>query len=267
MAPPNPFPAGAGRVTEVRAARPASLVHPDWSGRWRWLVQGTTVRVDGAKTFDLGLFSSGSPEAEVRENWEALTRETGADVVVHSRQVHGCDVHAVPEAPESPEAPALLAPADGHVSDRPGVVLAVTAADCVPVFLVDPERRVVGAVHAGWRGAAAGVLERALSELTERFGSSPADVRVHFGPAICGSCYEVGPEVFEALGLRAPTGPTPIDLRAALSARAVRAGIRPTSITVSTHCTRCTGSELFSHRGGDAGRHVGFIGLLRTPRS
>lgn len=84
---------------------------------------------------------------------------------------------------------------------------------------------------------------------------------MHLGPAICGSCYEVGPEVFGALGLPTPDGPTPLDLRAALAERAAAEGVPSTSITVSGHCTRCTDSGLFSHRGGDAGRQVGYLGL------
>jgi copper oxidase (laccase) domain-containing protein len=139
------------------------------------------------------------------------------------------------------------------------VLLAVTIADCVPVFVVDAGARAVCLLHAGWRGTAAGVLERGLERMTAR--GMGADVHVHLGPAICGSCYEVGPEVFAALGEPVPSRPTPIDLRGVLARRAVAAGVDPSRVTVSAHCTRCTGSELFSHRGGDRGRQVGYLGI------
>jgi copper oxidase (laccase) domain-containing protein len=91
----------------------------------------------------------------------------------------------------------------------------------------------------------------------ERWGR----LRMHLGPAICGACYEVGPEVFEAVGLAAPLGPTPIDLRGVLAGRALRLGVSPALLTISEHCTRCTNSGLFSHRGGDRGRQVGYLGI------
>ena len=137
----------------------------------------------------------------------------------------------------------------------------MTTADCVPVFLLDARARAVGAVHAGWRGVAAGILERVVDVMAAAYGTSVTDLQLHLGPAICGSCYEVGPEVFEALGEPAPDAPTPIDVRAALARRAVGLGVAPEDVTVSSHCTRCTGSDLYSHRGGDAQRQVGFIGI------
>jgi hypothetical protein len=89
----------------------------------------------------------------------------------------------------------------------------------------------------------------------------PGDLLVHFGPSICGACYEVGPEVFSALGLDAPPGPAPLDLRGALAARAVAAGVRATNVSVSGLCTRCSRDGLFSHRGGDRARQVAYLGI------
>ena len=212
--------------------------------------------------FDLGLFSSGSEQAAVRRNWTALRRWTGSDRVVHAQQVHGCDVRAHNEnSGDQRTDPELCEPCDGHATNRAGVLLAVTTADCVPVFIVDPPRRAVSTIHAGWRGAALGVLERGLDVMVETFDTQLIDLHVHFGPAICGSCYEVGVEVFEALNQPVPAGPAPIDLRAVLVERAVAASVDRSQVTVSGHCTRCTGSGLFSHRGGNAERQVGYLGI------
>jgi YfiH family protein len=152
---------------------------------------------------------------------------------------------------------------DGHLTERRGVLLTVSVADCVPVSVVDPDGRRIALLHAGWRGAAAGILERGVSALVQ-LGSDPAELVLHLGPSICGSCYEVGPEVFEALGAPAPAAPTPIDLRAALVERALAAGVPAGRVTVSAHCTRCEtrGGEAFhSHRGGDPERQVAFLGM------
>jgi copper oxidase (laccase) domain-containing protein len=138
----------------------------------------------------------------------------------------------------------------------------VTVADCVPASLVDPERRAVALLHAGWRGVAAGILQRGLAVLGERWGSRPADLWLHLGPAICGACYEVGPEVFEALGLEVPAAPQPLDLRKLLAHGAAFAGVCEERISVSVHCTRCGGPELWSHRAGDRQRQAGFLAIL-----
>jgi polyphenol oxidase len=257
------LPEGVTRIRETAAPRLPALVHPGWAEAFPWLVQGTTTRGSRDAPFDLGLFSGGLSESDVRRNWSRLRVWAEARCIVHARQVHGSDVRA--HAPDQSDrhstgAPTLVDECDGHVTAEAGTLLAITTADCVPVFAVDPDRRIVGAVHAGWRGAAAGVLERGLEAMSD-LGARPADLHVHFGPAICASCYEVGAEVFEALGRRPPERPAPIDLRGILADRAVAAGVRPERVTLSTHCTRCTGSRLFSHRGGDAHRQVGYIGI------
>ena len=93
----------------------------------------------------------------------------------------------------------LIEGVDGHATDAPGVLLTVTIADCVPVYLADPVGRRVALLHAGWRGLAAGILEAGVGLLSSR-GSSAADILMHCGVSICGNCYEVGSEVFAALG-------------------------------------------------------------------
>jgi len=251
---PTPF----GTVAEVPVEDPPALVHPAWRTAFPWLIQGTSRRGDPDHPFDLGLFSDASPAGAVLERWEQLRRSSDAARVVHAHQVHGTAVryHTGGDAGLH-----LAEACDGHATSDPGILLAVTTADCVPVFVVDPVRRAVALLHAGWRGAAGGILEEGFAVMAARAGSRAADVHVHFGPAICGSCYEVGPEVFQALGLPVPDGPTPVDLRRALAFRAAAAGAHAERITVSCHCTLCGGSGLFSHRGGDRGRQVGFLGI------
>lgn len=282
----------ARSVTEVPAVGFPALMHPEWRDRYPWLVQGMTTRGSEGQPFDLGLFSGGSSPESVAANWRSLIRAAGCGFVVHAKQVHGSDIttHASPprdsraatssdrdtsghdasdlDAPDlevsGPDAfgppPMLTGPCDGHVTPHPDLLLSVATADCVPVFAVEAGIRHVGVFHAGWRGVVDGVVEAGLGAMVSLGGARP-DVHIHLGPAICGDCYEVGPEVFEALEEPVPDRPTPIDLRAVIAARIRRAGVPLDQITVSSHCTRCTGSGLFSHRGGDRGRQVGFIGV------
>ena len=264
---PDPAPAHAGApdrtpVDEVAQAGdggPPRVRHPGWREAFPWLVQGTTLRaasVNGSPEWDLGLFGQ-APSGQVLDRWRELGRVSGLPHLVHGRQVHGRTVRVhdhlggggLQIGPE----------VDGWVTRTPGALLTVATADCVPVFLVAPRRRAVGLLHAGWRGVVEGILEGGVETLAHRMGSPARELRLHLGPAICGSCYEVGPEVHGALGLEVPEGPRPVDLRAVLAERAVAAGVRPGHVTVSRRCTRCD-PLLFSHRGGDRGRQISFIG-------
>ena len=232
------------------------MVHPEWRERWPWLVQGLTIPGPD-RNRDFGLFGPGVAGGVV-ERWEELLATSGMIGVAHARQVHGREVRTHPTAGPGLH---LGAPADAHVTRAPGLLLAVTVADCVPAFLVAGAARVVAMVHAGWRGAATGILERAVAVMGERFGVPPEGLALHLGPSICGTCYEVGPEVHEALGEPVPDGPTPVDLPANLARRARSLGVPETGITRSTWCTLCGPGDLFSHRGGDAGRQIGFLGI------
>jgi hypothetical protein len=178
------------------------------------------------------------------------------------RQVHGAHVVEGGGSGERPEADAAIAP-------RPGVVVGVVTADCAPILLLAAERRVAAAVHAGWRGAASGVLEQTLEQLQRKFDVEPAAVEAVVGPTIGGCCYEVGPEVRAAFARRVGNKTAEawarrgardmLDLRVAIAALGRRAGIA--SVTILGPCTRCSPSYCSYRRdGADAGRQASFIG-------
>lgn len=148
--------------------------------------------------------------------------------------------------------------ADAHVALAPGTALAVTIADCVPVFLAHPGGA-VGIVHSGWRGTLGNIASRAVSRLVEA-GVPARELHAHCGPSICGSCYEVSPDVYGQLTGRAVPKPTPVDLRALIADDLRAAGVH--DITISPWCTRCHNTRFFSHRCGDAGRQVGVLARL-----
>jgi YfiH family protein len=196
-----------------------------------------------------------------------LASATGMHSFAVARQVHG--THIVEAATSSGGESGVVGEADGFVTAAKGVLLAVTAADCVPVFIVDLEGRCIALLHAGWRGAAGGILEVGLSMLKARFGVEPANVSMYLGPSICGSCYEVGVEVLRAFRPDA-AGPAQLDLRTELAQKAVRAGVSAQRVVRSQWCTRCGPVHLHSHRalGVKAGRMAAFLGLVpETPRA
>lgn len=246
------LPAGVRRLRERTAGLAVPLLAlEEWTDRFPWLVHGTTGSgADGA--FDLGLFGD-TPAGTCMARWRALREATGMPRAVHGLQVHGRRVlvHACEEGDFS-----LTEGVDGHVTERPGTLLTVAVADCVPISLVDRRRRRIALLHGGWRGTAAGMVAAGLEALR----GDAADLVAHLGPAICGECYEVGPEVHEGLGLPVPDRNTPVDVRAVQAHQLVEAGVPAEQVSVSEHCTRC-GSGFFSHRGGSAGRQVGVLGI------
>ncbi len=224
------------------------------------MVAGVTGRGDLPEgDFDLGLWT-GQPVGDVSGRWRRFLRaEPGFTGAVLGHQVHDREVvgHRGP-----PSGWCQLAGVDGHVTDTPGLLLLVTVADCVPIYLVDPHNRAVGLLHAGWRGAARGILEAGIEALGSAHGSSVENLVMHCGIAISGPCYEVGNEVMESLGLAPePSGRQRLDLRRELARRAAGLGIR--RITVSDHCTAMEHQEFFSHRrsGGTDGRQVAYLGI------
>ncbi len=201
----------------------------------------------------------GDDPARVTANRAGVAASAGiaGDRVVWMHQVHGTVVRRVDGATDHPVG------ADGIVTAAKGLALAVLVADCVPVLLADPVTGVIGAAHAGRRGAAAGIGVRVVHEMTA-LGAGVGSIEVLLGPAICGPCYEVPAglqaEVEAELPGSASTtlAATPaLDLRAGLARQFRGLGVR--SVTVDPRCTR-TDPDLFSHRAGTpTGRFAGLI--------
>lgn len=228
-------------------------------------------------SLNLGLGSPDRREA-VLENRRRLAEalDIPADRFVRPYQVHGTDCLVVgrEEVAAGLPGPADVANrVDCLLTAEPAVYLFMTFADCVPVLLFDPVRRVVGLVHAGWRGTLAGAPRRALALMGERFGSKPQEVLVGVGPSI-GPCHcEVGPEVVEAarqafpgsgdlLSLR-EDGKAHLDLWRANAYQLEAAGVPAANVEVAGLCTVCHNDLLYSYRAGKGktGFHGAVIGL------
>jgi len=182
-------------------------------------------------------------------------------------QVHGTDV-VVAEEPRQPENPYVQA--DAILTDRPDVTLLMRFADCVPILLYDPVRRVAGIAHAGWMGTVKGTVRSAVEVMRSRFHCSPADILAAIGPSIGPDHYEIGPDV--AAQVRKVFGPaaaellierdgrTHFDLWGANRMHLEGAGVR--QVELAGICTACHTDRWFSHR-AEKGR-TGRFGALIT---
>ena len=214
-------------------------------------------------TREAGSFSliSDEPVRDVTQRWNSLLEDLSGDALALAsiRQVHGTRVLVH----DGGWAGWLRGPeADGHIATSRGVGLAVSIADCVPVFLAH-ESGVTGLLHSGWRGTAGRIVQDAIGLMT-RQGIAAGEIMVHLGPAICGRCYEVDADVRAQLTGRPATRAGNVDLRSLIAEHASELGVQ--RISVSPECTKCDNGLFFSHRAGDAGRQVSVIvaSLLTT---
>ena len=209
----------------------------------------TTTRAVGS----FGIHTE-EPVREVMGRWAELQRELRpcGPRLATARQVHGA---ALLVHHPSWEGWLRGDDADGHVAVDRGTAVAVTVADCVPVFLAHP-CGAIALLHSGWRGTAARIVERGVEALVQR-GFPASELRLHAGPAICGKCYEVSADVYRQLTGQDPGRPTTVDLRLLIADHARTAGVR--RVTISDLCTRCNIDRFYSHRAGDAGRQLGVM--------
>ena len=288
-----------------------------------WLVHGFSTRVGGfSRAYgkgDLNLgFTKDDSRTAVERNREVFLRQllsisTRPDLfdspfgsrragfrgrlILHSlitlRQIHSDLIHCVDSVPKGPLT------GDGLITARPGLLLAIQTADCLPVILADTKRRAVGVFHAGWRGTLKRIVEKGVGEMFRCFGTQARDVKAVIGPGVGGCCYQVGEEVrtqFESqfeyaaklfrevkesdpvrekypllfLTARAPGhGELPpkifLDLVEANRQQLLAAGVPKKNIEASPLCTNCHPEMLFSYRAekGKTGRLMGVAGIRK----
>jgi len=291
-------------------------------GRYSWLVHAFSTRLGGVSRgpcagLNLG-FTQGEPRARVRENRKLFFQKLGVQhfALASLRQVHSASVYQVLRATSGeleyrlggnrlPEQPGVAQPAgDALLTDQTGILLSVRTADCLPVLLVDPKRRAVAAVHAGWRGALARLVEKAVGEMRRVYGSEPQSLLAVLGPSIRACCYEVGEEVDEAfegsfphtdkffrkvskfpvshsqrrplpfLNMQPPghdstcAPPIHLDLVAVAQDQLLAAGLAPRHVAAVDFCTACRSDLFYSYRqqGSRTGRMLAVIGIRPKAR-
>ena len=210
------------------------------------------------ESLNLGILT-GDDRAHVGENRRRLAERLGLgpERVAMGWQVHGAELQewSGPPASRFSDPDADLLKVDGHITDEPDLALLVLVADCLPVALSGGGR--VAMLHCGWRGLAAGIVQRAVAE----FQSPPAAA---IGPGIGACCYEVGAEVLEAFeDLDGVADGHMLDLRAVAERKLEAGGVD--SVEHLDLCTSCRPDLFFSHRrdGPETGRQAGVV--VRSP--
>jgi purine-nucleoside/S-methyl-5'-thioadenosine phosphorylase / adenosine deaminase len=245
---------------------------------WRgipWLLHGFTTRQTGD-------FGNGTPDDECLHRLGADGLKLRTVRQIHSNEVCLLDEEGPQDGSSRPEADALISGLAGHV-------LGVRTADCLPLLLVDRDRRAVAAVHAGWRGTQQRVAAHAVEKMRECFGSDPGALEAAIGPGINVCCFEVGKEVAgqfhpslvvspphraktgrdiaagspaEPLAEPRPEGRPHVDLVEANREQLLEQGIPARSIWSAGRCTCCNADEYFSYRRAqDTARMLAFAGV------
>ena len=240
---------------------------------------GFSTRIGGVsenefESLNLGM-NRGDDEARVKENWRRFLKAAAIDEdkFVCGRQVHGNYVHiASDKDARAAYGAGEIIEADGYVTNVSGLPIVIFNADCIPVILEDANAQVVGAVHSGWRSTAADIAGSALNAMQE-LGAHIEDIHVAIGPGIDKCCFEVGPEVIEAmekllftehkLWNQKPDGKYMLDLRGVVRQRFIQLGIEDKNIELVGGCTMCNPDRYFSHRysGGRRGSMAAVVKL------
>jgi hypothetical protein len=285
----------------VRRAQGVQILRCGALEKISWLVHGFTLRPGGASVLaGKRVFNLGRTEWDTHENVQANRKKllaalgAGKMQLVSQRQFHSAMARVFDAPPAEP------LQGDAAITRTPGLLLAVLTADCVPILLVDSKRRVVAAVHAGWRGTLKRVAEKTLGKMRMSFGTHPRDILAVLGPGIGRCCYEVGAEVAQAFhsqfafakewfegpfdrlvsddtpnplqwlnmhppGHQPPPPSVRFDLAVANRWQLENAGVPAANVFSSALCTSCRKDILFSHRAefGKTGRMMGVIGICR----
>lgn len=227
------------------------------------LVAGVSTRHGGLSespftSLNLGVHTDDSPEI-IEKNLALFCADVGissADLA-RSYQVHGDKIWVTGR-------PGYQSGFDAMVSVQPGVFAGVGIADCTPILLADPVTRVCAAIHAGWKGTVAGIVEKTAKRMMENRGSNPADIIAYIGPCITQTHFEVGDEVAAHFSEEFKTRQGDkwhVDLKAANAAQLEKLGIL--QIEIDPACTVENNTDYFSHRkeNGTTGRMLALIGF------
>lgn len=244
---------------------------------------GFSTRLGGVSK---GCFSSmdlsfvrGDEEEAVRENFRRMGASMGVSCedMVFSQQTHTTNVRVVTEQDRGMgmTRPLEYTDVDGLVTNVPGLCLVTFYADCVPLYILDPVRKVIGLSHSGWRGTVGKIGKKTVEMMTKEYGSDPKDILVAVGPSICQDCYEVSEDViqqfqqnfdpiyWDRIFYQKDNGKYQLNLWAANACVFQESGILKEHMAVTNVCTHCNSDVLYSHRtmGNDRGSLAAFLAL------
>jgi hypothetical protein len=277
---------GESSVDAFRLAADGRLLLLSAQGFQNGVTAGFTTRNGGFSqgvyaTFNQGLHVGDDRDDVIRNRRLLLeTLSFPLDEWVSGEQVHGSRVAVVGSEAKGAglyDMDSAIKGVDGLVTDQSGLLLTAGFADCVPLYFVDPIRRVIGLAHAGWRGTVGNIVKAMIDTFARRFGTSPQELRAGIGPSIGACCYQVGQEVMDKIALLplpaedlaaccqvTQDGRYFADLKMINRLLMMNSGIPEAQIAVSEACTGCSLDRFFSHRmeNGQTGRHAAWIGLV-----
>ncbi|MGM9607928.1 MAG: peptidoglycan editing factor PgeF [Oscillospiraceae bacterium] len=246
------------------------------------VAHGFSTRLGGVSTgiyasLNLGTTRGDEPD-RVRENYRRFCAAIGADVsgVIMTNQVHGTVIRTVGPDDRRPDLYGREEhECDGLITNVPGLALTVFSADCIPVLLYDPVRKVIAAVHAGWRGTAGDIAGKAARQMRTDYGCRPGDILAAIGPGISQCCFETHADVPEAMTaalgelakpyiISLENGKFKVGLKEINAALLRRAGLEPGHIEIADDCTACLPEKYWSHRvtQGERGSQAAMLQLL-----
>ncbi len=254
-----------------------NYLQPSW-GDLPTVHAGFTTRNGGVSrppynSLNLG-FNTDDASYNVDGNRSTLARafDLQPNQLLTVKQVHGTDVLVI-DQPNPDLSHFLNVECDAVITDQPGIMIGVLVADCYPVLLYSPDKKAAGVVHVGWRGAAAGILKKAVQAMQASFGCNPGELLAAVGPGIGAHKYEVDRQVREAfrqgtghwevISQEVALGKWHLDLRKSCLLQLQDAGLSAESMSAADECTCCHRELFFSYRrdAGKTGRQLGFVVL------
>jgi len=221
------------------------------------------------KSMNMG-YNRGDNADNVRKNYEVVCDFLNVDParLAFTNQVHGKEIRVVGESDfNGGYAPRTC---DAIMTDQPNITLVSFYADCVPLFFLDPVRKVIALAHAGWRGTLLEIGAETVKRMVFEYGSEPTNIKAGIGPSIGKCCFEVGDEVadaftekYEKFVINKGQGKFMVDLWG-INVEILSAAISPKNIELSNICTKCNPNDFFSHRnmGAERGSMASFITLV-----
>ena len=224
-------------------------------------------------------FDRGDDRAAVAENFRRMGEALGVrcEDMVLSQQTHTTNIRIVTDEDRGKGITRErdYTDIDGLITNVPGICLVTTYADCVPLYFLDPVKKVIALSHSGWRGTVGKIGKKTVELMHVKFGSDPADILAAVGPSVCQDCYEVSTDVidrfrevfdrsaWDELFYEKPDGKYQLDLWKANEKIFLEAGIRKEHIAVTNVCTHCNSGILYSHRamGDKRGNLCAFLAL------
>jgi polyphenol oxidase len=241
-----------------------TIVRPFAFGHGTPLVVGLSTRIGGVEGSPFGMnlsYNVGDDPERVKENRRRFfgALDIRLEDIATMQQVHGNTVVRVDRSGSNPSC-------DAMITNRPGVYLCVTIADCVPVFVLDCSVNALAVIHAGWRGSAARIVSTAVEALQREFGAKPDQMEAFIGPSAGSCCYQVGEEVagaFRGECVLVKDGRKYVDLKGENRKQLMGAGVPAGAIEIHPACTIHEGGVYHSFRrdGKLSGRMIGVAGF------